>query len=72
MNLTMVLWVLWRLCLIGSLDMSGADEKLQVVLVRLFQLPERKEVGPAEASAALGAVGAAVSALCRRAQRLHL
>jgi len=29
-NPTMV--VLWRLCLIGSLDMSGADEKLQVVL----------------------------------------
>lgn len=25
-------WVLWRLCLIGSLDMSGADEKLLVVL----------------------------------------
>ena len=31
-NPTMVLWVLWRLCLIGSLDMSGANKKLQVVL----------------------------------------
>ena len=31
-NLTMVLWVLWRLCLIGKQNMSGVDEKLQTVL----------------------------------------
>ncbi len=31
-NLTMVLWILWRLCLIGRPNMSGADEKLQAVL----------------------------------------
>ena len=31
-NLIMIFWMLWRLCIIGRPNMSGADEKLQTVL----------------------------------------
>ena len=39
---------------------------------RLLPLPEGKKVGPAEASAAFGAVGAGVLNICSGASLLHL